>query len=52
MENTTDGFKLAEEDFKLRGYGDLFGTKQSGDLSFKIASLRDDYDILLKIQES
>lgn len=51
MVEETDGFKISEEDFKLRGYGDLFGTKQSGDLSFKIASLRDDYDILLKTKE-
>lgn len=46
-----DGFKISEEDFKLRGHGDLFGTKQSGDMSFKIASLRDDYEILLKARE-
>ena len=34
------------EDFKLRGAGDLFGTKQSGDMIFKIANLRSDYKIL------
>ena len=51
MEETTDGFKLAEEDFKLRGSGDLFGTKQSGDMNFKIANLTRDYDILLKAKE-
>ncbi len=48
MEKENDGFKISEEDFKLRGHGDLFGTKQSGDMCFKIASIRDDYDILLK----
>ena len=48
MENVSDGFELAEEDFKLRGSGDLFGTRQSGDMNFKIASLTKDYDILLK----
>ena len=48
MENTNDGFKLAEEDFKLRGSGDLFGIKQSGDMEFKIANLTSDYDILIK----
>ncbi|MBR6113518.1 MAG: ATP-dependent DNA helicase RecG, partial [Bacilli bacterium] len=31
MEQTNDGFEISEEDFKLRGHGDLFGTKQSGD---------------------
>jgi ATP-dependent DNA helicase RecG len=30
IENNTDGFKIAEEDLKLRGEGDLFGTDQSG----------------------
>ena len=35
MEKENDGFKISEEDFKLRGHGDLFGTKQSGDMCFK-----------------
>lgn len=48
---TNDGFEIAEEDFKLRGSGDLFGTKQSGELSFKIANIREDYDILVKANE-
>lgn len=48
---TNDGFEIAEEDFKLRGSGDLFGTKQSGELSFKIASIKEDYDILVKANE-
>ncbi|MBP3840760.1 MAG: ATP-dependent DNA helicase RecG [Bacilli bacterium] len=51
MEKESDGFKISEEDFKLRGHGDLFGTKQSGDMEFKIASLKDDYDILIKAKE-
>lgn len=46
LEKTTDGFEIAEEDFKLRGSGDLFGTKQSGDMAFKVAKLPDDYKIL------
>ncbi len=46
LEKTSDGFKIAEEDFKLRGSGDLFGTKQSGDMVFKIANLREDFNIL------
>ena len=46
LEKTSDGFVIAEEDFKLRGSGDLFGTKQSGDMTFKIAKLPDDYKIL------
>jgi ATP-dependent DNA helicase RecG len=51
METTSDGFKLAEEDFKLRGSGDLFGTKQSGDMNFKIANLTRDFNILLRAKE-
>lgn len=48
MCKTHDGFVISEEDFKLRGSGDLFGTKQSGDMNFKIANLRSDYKILLQ----
>lgn len=48
LKNTSDGFKLSEEDFKLRGSGDLFGTKQSGDMIFKIANIKDDYKILVQ----
>ena len=51
MKEVSDGFVLAEEDFKLRGSGDLFGTKQHGDMKFKIANLTKDYDILLKAKE-
>ena len=46
MESTHDGFVISEEDFKMRGSGDIFGTKQSGDMSFKIANLKSDYKIL------
>ena len=51
MEKTTDGFEISEEDFKLRGHGDLFGTKQSGDMSFKIADLKQDYKILIQAKK-
>jgi len=51
MENTNDGFEISEEDFKLRGHGDLFGTKQSGDMAFKIASIRQDYKILIQAKK-
>lgn len=51
MEEVQDGFVISEEDFKLRGHGDLFGTKQSGDMEFKIANLRQDYKILLKAKK-
>ncbi len=39
MRETQDGFRLAEEDLKLRGGGELLGTRQSGDTPFRIASL-------------
>ncbi|MDD3241740.1 MAG: ATP-dependent DNA helicase RecG [Bacilli bacterium] len=51
MEKTNDGFEISEEDFKLRGHGDLFGTKQSGDMEFKVANLRQDYKILIQARD-
>ena len=51
MKEVDDGFIISEEDFKLRGHGDLFGTKQSGDMEFKIANLRNDYKILLQTKK-
>jgi len=52
MVNTNDGFKLAEVDLKLRGPGDLLGTKQSGVLKFKLADIIYDIDILKKAREA
>ena len=51
MKNVDDGFLISEEDFKLRGHGDLFGTKQSGDMTFKIADIKEDYKILLQAKK-
>ena len=47
LEESNDGFYISEKDFEFRGEGDLFGIKQSGDMSFKIANLKRDYHILL-----
>ena len=46
MVRTTDGFEIAEVDMQLRGPGDLMGTRQSGQLQFKLASLLNDGAIL------
>ena len=43
---SNDGFYISEQDFKMRGEGDLFGTRQSGEMIFKIADLRSDLKIL------
>ena len=45
--DTNDGFEIAEVDLKLRGPGDMMGTKQSGILDFKIADIIKDNKILL-----
>jgi ATP-dependent DNA helicase RecG len=46
MVRTSDGFEIAEVDMQLRGPGDLMGTRQSGQLQFKLASLLNDGPIL------
>lgn len=43
---SSDGFYISERDFKMRGEGDLFGTRQSGDMVFKLANLTTDMHIL------
>lgn len=47
LEESNDGFYISEKDFEFRGEGDLFGTRQSGDMTFKIANLKRDYNVLL-----
>jgi len=51
MERTTDGFRIAEEDLRLRGPGEFFGTRQSGLPEFRIANLVRDAAVLRLARE-
>lgn len=51
MEETNDGFKIAEADLKLRGPGDFLGTKQSGLPDFKVADIVEDQFVLAQAKE-
>lgn len=46
MVSTQNGFEIAEKDLELRGPGDIAGTRQSGELNFRLASLVQDRDLL------
>ena len=48
---SNDGFYITEKDYEMRGEGDLFGVKQCGDMSFKIANLHEDMKILLQARD-
>ena len=52
MEETTDGFRIAEEDLKIRGPGELLGTKQAGVSDLRVANLLKDQDILQRAREA
>ena len=51
LEECNDGFYISEYDFVHRGEGDLFGIKQSGDAVLRLANIRKDYNLLLRVKE-
>jgi len=51
MEESNDGFYISEQDFKLRGGGDLFGTRQSGDMVFRLGDITRDFKVLVQCKE-
>lgn len=52
MVEQLDGFKVAETDMRLRGPGDIFGTKQSGFPEFKYVNIIDDTALLLSARDT
>jgi ATP-dependent DNA helicase RecG len=52
MRETTDGFKIAQRDLELRGPGEVLGTKQTGDISMRIADLMRDSDLFPAVQQA
>ncbi len=52
MASTNDGFEIANEDLKLRGAGEILGTRQSGLAGFKLANLITDTEILMRAREA
>ncbi len=51
LNQSNDGFFIASEDLKLRGPGDIFGLRQSGDLEFKLADIFTDANLLKTVSE-
>ncbi len=51
LNRSNDGFYIASEDLKLRGPGDFFGLRQSGDMEFKIADIFTDANLLKTVSE-
>ncbi|MEH6578845.1 MAG: ATP-dependent DNA helicase RecG [Amphritea sp.] len=51
MRETTDGFRIAEKDLELRGPGEVLGTRQTGMMSFRVADLQRDGDLLTRVKQ-
>ncbi len=52
LNHSNDGFRIAEEDLRLRGPGDIFGVRQSGELNFRIADIYQDADVMKMAKDS
>ncbi len=52
LRETSDGFIIAEKDLELRGPGEMMGTRQTGQIQFKIANLERDTDLLDQVSEA
>lgn len=52
LRDSQDGFKIAEEDLAIRGAGEILGSKQTGDMTLKIANLHRDKDLLPKVSKA
>lgn len=51
LASSSDGFYITEKDYEMRKEGDIFGVRQSGDMSFKIADIKRDYKVLMRAKE-
>jgi ATP-dependent DNA helicase RecG len=51
LKSTSDGFKVAEEDLKLRGAGEILGTRQSGIGEMRFVNIEEHYDLLFKVAQ-
>ena len=52
LRNSNDGFEIAKIDLEIRGPGEVFGTRQTGELQFRIANLMEDQFLLPKVQQA
>ena len=51
LENCSDGFEISKYDFINRGEGDLFGTRQSGEIGLVLANINRDYQLMLRVRD-
>jgi ATP-dependent DNA helicase RecG len=52
LNRSNDGFEIASEDLRLRGPGELFGVRQSGELAFRVADIYADADVLSEASDA